>query len=276
MIKGDCSKRAVPKVVCMKGMINLDLTSRIIAAQEAARSAGEMLKAHGTLSVREKADNDFVTDLDLKSETMIREILLTRFPEDDFYSEESGGSQSVEGRWIVDPIDGTQSFLRGQHGWCVSIAYEHAGEMVIGCVYAPDTDEMFLGVRGQGATLNGKAIHVSDVSDPHRAILHFGYGHRVEASFRRFMSHINELFSKISDVRRYGTAAYALCTIACGRSDAFAELSLCIYDIAAAKVILEEAGGVIGGWKGEEDAVITGNVIASNGLLQTFFLDALA
>lgn len=256
-------------------MILMDLTSRVNAAQRAARCAGEMLRAHGTLRVTEKANNDFVTDLDLKSETIIREILLSAFPEDEFYSEESGGSQNVQGRWIVDPIDGTQSFLRAQHGWCVSIAYECAGEMVIGCVYAPDTDEMFLGVRGQGATLNGKTIHVSDIADPRRALLHFGYGHRVEASFQRFMSHIRELFSKISDVRRYGTAAYAICTVACGRSDAFAELSLCIYDIAAAKVILEEAGGIMTGWKGEADAVITGNVIASNGLLHTFFLDEL-
>ena len=82
-------------------------------------------------------------------------------------------------RWIVDPIDGTQSFLRGQHGWCISIAYEYEGELVVGCVYAPDVDELFLAVRGKGALLNGKPIHVSPVSDPRKGILHFGYGHRV-------------------------------------------------------------------------------------------------
>ena len=253
----------------------MDLSARVSAAQAAAKAAGEMLRRHGVLRVREKADNDFVTDLDLKSESMIREMLLTQFPEDGFYSEESGGTVDIHGRWIVDPIDGTQSFLRGHHGWCVSIAYELDGEMVIGCVYAPDTDELFLGVKGKGATLNGEPIHVSEISDPHKAILHFGYGHRVPESFRRFVSQIPELFSKISDVRRYGSAAYALCCLACGRSEGFAELSLCIYDIAAAKVILEEAGGKMTGWPGEADAVITGNVIASNGLLQDFFLNTL-
>ena len=253
----------------------MDLQARMIAAEKTAREAGEMLRHHGTLRITEKADNDFVTDLDLKSETLIRERLLSQFPEDGFYSEESGGTQDVRGRWIVDPIDGTQSFLRGHHGWGVSIAYELEGEMVIGCVYIPDMDEMFLAVRGQGATLNGQPIHVSQISDPHHAILHFGYGHRIQASFERFVSHIPGLFSKISDVRRYGSAAYAICLVACGRSEAFAELNLFIYDIAAGKVILEEAGGKMTGWMGEQDAVITGNVIATNGLLHEFFLTEL-
>ena len=94
-------------------------------------------------------------------------------------------------------------------------------------------------------------------------------------SFKRFIALVPDLFAKISDVRRYGTAAYGLCTVACGRSDMFAELSLCLYDIAAAKVILEEAGGKMTGWKGESDAVVTGNVAATNGLLHDFLLDTL-
>ena len=142
-------------------------------------------------------------------------------------------------------------------------------------MYAPDVDELFLAVRGKGALLNGKPIHVSPVSDPRKGILHFGYGHRVPESFKRFIALVPDLFAKISDVRRYGTAAYGLCTVACGRSDMFAELSLCLYDIAAAKVILEEAGGKMTGWKGESDAVITGNVAATNGFLHDFLLDTL-
>ncbi|MDY3027208.1 MAG: inositol monophosphatase [Candidatus Faecivicinus sp.] len=253
----------------------MDFNARAAAAERAARAAGEMLLHHGSLRYKEKADNDFVTELDPKSEKMIRDILLGEFPEDAFYGEESGGETNAHGRWIVDPIDGTQSFMRGQIGWCISIAYEHEGELVVGCVYVPMVDEMFLAVRGQGATLNGKPIHVSPISDPHKAILHFGYGHRVPDSFKRFIALVPDLFHKISDVRRYGTAAYGLCTVACGRSDAFAELSLCIYDIAAAKVILEEAGGKMTGWANEADATITGNVVATNGLLHDFFLETL-
>lgn len=253
----------------------MDWTARALAAERAARSAGKMLVHHGALRFTEKAENDFVTELDPKSEKMIREILLSEFPEDAFYGEEGGGAEHAHGRWIVDPIDGTQSFLRGQHGWCVSIAYEYEGELVVGCVYAPDVDELFLAVRGKGALLNGKPIHVSPVSDPRKGILHFGYGHRVPESFKRFIALVPDLFAKISDVRRYGTAAYGLCTVACGRSDMFAELSLCLYDIAAAKVILEEAGGKMTGWKGESDAVVTGNVAATNGFLHDFLLDTL-
>lgn len=253
----------------------MNLNARAAAAERAARAAGEMLLAHGSLRYTEKADNDYVTELDPKIEGMIRDILLADFPEDAFYGEEGGGETAVHGRWIVDPIDGTQSFLRGQHGWCISIAYEREGELVVGCVYAPTVNELFLAVRGQGATLNGRPIHVSPISDPHKAILHFGYGHRVPESFRCFVALIPELFHKISDVRRYGTAAYGICTVACGRSDAFAELSLGLYDIAAAKVILEEAGGKMTGWLGEADATITGNVIATNGALHDFFLETL-
>lgn len=128
----------------------MDWAARALAAERAARSAGEMLVHHGALRFTEKAENDFVTELDPKSEKMIREILLSEFPEDAFYGEEGGGAEHAHGRWIVDPIDGTQSFLRGQHGWCISIAYEYEGELVVGCVYAPDVDELFLAVRGKG------------------------------------------------------------------------------------------------------------------------------
>ena len=94
----------------------MDWAARALAAERAARSAGEMLVHHGALRFTEKAENDFVTELDPKSEKMIREILLSEFPEDAFYGEEGGGAEHAHGRWIVDPIDGTQSFLRGQHG----------------------------------------------------------------------------------------------------------------------------------------------------------------
>ena len=125
----------------------MDWTARALAAERAARSAGKMLVHHGALRFTEKAENDFVTELDPKSEKI---ILLSEFPEDAFYGEEGGGAEHAHGRWIVDPIDGTQSFLRGQHGWCISIAYEYEGELVVGCVYAPDVDELFLAVRGKG------------------------------------------------------------------------------------------------------------------------------
>ena len=248
----------------------MDIHARAEAAQRIAREVGGMLQQHGQLRIRAKAENDFVTEMDVKSERMIREALLAQFPEDEFFGEESGGASVSRGRWIVDPIDGTQNFMRGHHGWCISIAYEHDGRLLLGCVYMPDNDELFLAVRGEGATLNGEPIHVSDILDPRMALAHFGYGHRVVEDRRRTMALLPDLFDHISDIRRFGSAAYAMCCVACGRSEIFFELGLHIYDIAAGIVIVEEAGGKVTGWPGEANCEITGNTLATNGALHAF------
>ena len=165
---------------------------------------------------RRKAENDFVTEMDFKSENLIREMLLTACPEDAFFGEEGGGATRAPGRWIVDPIDGTANFMRGQRLYTISIAYEHEGELVAGCVYCPGTDEMFLGVRGEGATLNGHPIHVSDIDDLRDAIVHIGFGHRNPEYLAETEPVLFPLLRSISDLRRSGTCAYDLCTVACG------------------------------------------------------------
>lgn len=155
----------------------MTINEKAALAEKAARASGEMLEHHGAFKVRRKSENDFVTEMDYRSEALIREMLLSACPEDQFFGEESGGPSAAPGRWIVDPIDGTANFMRGQRLYTISIAYEHDGILQIGCVYCPGTDELFLGVRGQGTTLNGKPIHVSDT--PLRdAIVHLGFGVR--------------------------------------------------------------------------------------------------
>lgn len=253
----------------------MNIHARAEAAQKIAREVGEMLRHHGKLSIRAKADNDFVTEMDVRSENMIREALLGQFPEDEFFGEEGGGASVSRGRWIVDPIDGTQSFMRGHHGWCISIAYERDGQLEMGCVYIPDNDEMFAAIRGEGATLNGEPIHVSDIHDPREAIAHIGFGHRVPEHLERTLALFPNIIRKISDVRRPGSAACDLCHVACGRSEIFMELGLHIYDIAAGVVIVEEAGGRCTGWPGEEDCKVTGNILATNGHLHDFMLGQL-
>ena len=149
------------------------------------------------------------------------------------------------------------------------------GEMQIGCVYIPDTDEMFCAIRGEGATLNGEPIHVSEIADPHQAIAHLGYGHRCKPDRDRTMRLLPGLFDRISDIRRFGSAAYALCCVACGRSEIFFELGLHIYDVAAGAVILREAGGRVTGWTADADWR-EGQILATNGLLHDFMLAELA
>jgi myo-inositol-1(or 4)-monophosphatase len=244
----------------------MTLTEKAALAERAARASGEMLEHHGAFKVRRKGENDFVTEMDLKSEELIRQTLLAACPEDQFFGEETGGATLAPGRWIVDPIDGTANFMRGQRLYTISIAYEHDGVLQIGCVYCPGTDELFLAVRGHGATLNGQPIHVSNT--PLRdAIVHMGFGVRIPPHRERTLTVFPALLRKVSDVRRTGSAAYDLCCVACGRADAYLELGINLYDYGAGYVILTEAGGSFSGWAEGEDGLASGNPLASNGVI---------
>ncbi len=249
----------------------MDLSEKAALAERTARAAGEMLEKRGEIHISRKGENDFVTQMDLKSETLIREMLLGACPEDQFFGEETGGATDADGRWVVDPIDGTSNYMRDHRVYTISIAYERRGELVVGCVYCPGTDELFLAVRGKGATLNGKPIHVSEISDIRDAIVHLGFGHRNPVCLSRTMAMFPGLISKVSDVRRSGTCAYDLCCVAAGRSEGFMELGLSLYDYAGGYLILTEAGGVLTGWESGEDGLKTGNILASNGLLHETF-----
>lgn len=245
----------------------MDFSQKAALAEKAARAAGAMLERGDHFDIRRKAENDFVTEMDFKSEAMIRDILLGACPEDEFFGEEMGGARKAAGRWIVDPIDGTANFMRGHRLYTISIGYEHDGALVAGCVYCPGTDELFLASRGNGATCNGRPIHVSHIAVLGDALVDLGFGHRNPALLKRTLAVFPALHDAISDVRRTGSAAYDLCCVAAGRSEAFVELGLNLYDYAAGYVILTEAGGTFTGWADGEDGLATGNLIASNGAL---------
>ena len=253
----------------------MTLKERAQLAERAARAAGEMLLSHPHTPARHKAENDFVTEMDVKSEEMIRSILLGACPEDGFYGEEEGESSGARGRWIVDPIDGTSNFFKGEVLYTISIAYELDGELVIGCVYCPPTNELFLGVKGAGATLNGRPIHVSDVSNPREAFLHMSFCHRDPWANKYVLDRLTPITRSYSDLHRTGSAAYDLCCVAAGRCEGFFELCLHIYDIAAGLVILGEAGGMYTGWREGEDARVTGNIIVSNGKIHAHLREIL-
>lgn len=245
----------------------MDLKSRLDAAIEAAKASAAMLLAHPHTPAQHKAENDFVTEMDLASEKLIREHLLTRFPEDGFFGEETGGNENCEGRWIVDPIDGTSNFFKGEPLYTISIAYEYKGQLVLGVVLCPPTGELWTGIRGGGAFLNGKPVQVSDESVLRNAFLHMSFCHRNPDANEYVMERLKEITKRFSDLRRSGSAAYDLCSVASGRCEGFFELYLHIYDVAAGVVILEEAGGKITAWKPEEDYRISGHILASNTLI---------
>ena len=234
-------------------------------AERAARASGAMLEHHGAFKVRLKAENDFVTEMDVKSENLIREMLLSACPEDAFFGEEGGGAAKAAGRWIVDPIDGTANFMRGQRLYTISIAYEHQGELVAGCVYCPGTDELFLAAAAEGATLNGKPIRVSEISNLRESLVHIGLGHRNPGILAQTEPVFFDLVHAVSDLRRSGSAAYDLCSVAAGRAEAFIEQGLNIYDYAAGYVILKEAGGRLDAWRKGLDPIRSGSILAGNG-----------
>ena len=236
---------------------------RLAAAETAARLAGNYLLNHSAGTITHKLDNDYVTEADKMSEQLICEALLSRYPEDGFFGEEEGESEGKNGRWIVDPIDGTTNFICDLPLYTVSIAYEEAGEIVVGCVYCPRLNEMYTAVKGQGAFLNGKAIRVSEKTVLRDAIVGMSFGARYADARERMTSLMPALIGSVSDMRRLGSAALDLCFVACGRYDAFIELHLFLYDIAAGLLIVREAGGLVTGWPGDtEGAEQTGNTFA--------------
>lgn len=237
---------------------------RLAAAEAAARKAGEYLLSRPSFSVTHKLANDYVTEADRHSEAIIREELLGRFPGDGFFGEESGESEGRGGRWIVDPIDGTTNFICDMPLYTVSIAYEEAGEIVVGCVYCPRLGEMYTAVKGEGAFMNGQPIHVSEKTVLRDAIVGMSFAARYEDAAARMTPLIPVLLKNVSDLRRLGSAALDLCFVACGRYDAFLELRLFLYDIAAGMLIVKEAGGVVSGWPGDKtDITESGNTFAS-------------
>lgn len=242
---------------------------KAILAEKAARASGEMLMHHSSFKVMRKSANDFVTEMDIKSETLIKEILLDACPEDEFFGEESGGATDCLGRWIVDPIDGTANFMRSLPLFTISIAYEYKGKLVVGCVYSPTTEEMFVGVKGEGATLNGKPIHVSDIDVTRNAIIHMAFAHRHDALRERTLKIVPKLVCNSSDLRRTGSCAYDMCSVAAGHCEAYVELGLSLYDYAAGYVILTEAGGKLSAWDEGEDPIASGNLLASNTVIES-------
>ena len=253
----------------------MDRRLRLEAAREAALKAGEMLLKRHSFHIEQKAAHDYVTDMDRASERMIVEHLRARFPEDGFFGEEYGVTERGDGMWVIDPIDGTTNFIKNIPLYTISIAYMAGGVPEAGVVYAPALNEMFTAVRGGGAFLNGRPIHVSEVSDPAQAVAAMSFIHRHLDVSARVMPQVLALLPQVNDLRRMGSAAFDLCCVACGRTEAFFEARLNLYDIAAGVLIVREAGGRASGWQGGADCLVSGDVLATNGLLHDFFYERL-
>ena len=211
--------------------------------EEAGRLALQYFRRLGTLSIQQKGPQDMATEADLNTELLIRDRLKRRFPEDAFLGEETGHTPLAKGQgiWVVDPIDGTQPFISGLGGWCVSIAFVLDGELELGLVYGPARQELFAGSRGKPATLNGNSIHVRQSSSLTDGILGVGYSPRVRPG--QFLPVFSRLLNQGATFYREGCGALALCYVACGRLIGYVEAHINSWDCLGALAIVEAAGG---------------------------------
>ena len=236
---------------------------------EAARSGAKELQKYfaGTFKISSKAGvNNLVTEADHASEKAILDVIRKNYPDHFILSEEVGEiKQDSEYKWIIDPIDGTVNFAHGIPICCVSIAVERNGEMVLGAVYAPFMNELYVAERGKGATLNDKKITVSNESSVLKACLVTGFPYTYLDMPNGPLEVFERFIRKGIPVRRLGSAAIDLCWVACGRFDGFYEHKLEAWDSAAGFLIVEEAGGKVTDYKGQHFSPYQPHILATNG-----------
>ncbi len=215
-----------------------------------------------------KGTVDLVTDFDHKAQDMIFGRLASAFPGHGFLAEE-GLDRPQEGdfRWIIDPLDGTTNYAHRLPVFCVSIALEFRGRIVLGVVYDPMHEEMFQAIEGEGARLKGAAIRVSSERDLGKSLVATGFPYDVRVSPVNNAVHFNNFLTRVQAVRRCGSAALDLCYVACGRFDGFWELKLNPWDTAAGGLIVKEAGGKISDFDGGEFSIYRPEALATNGLI---------
>jgi histidinol-phosphatase len=246
------------------------------AALDAAEAAGRIIRSLYQQNVRVeiKADRSPVTEADLKAEEAIRSVLAARFPDHGFYGEESGAQRpDADAVWLVDPLDGTKSFIRNAPFFSTQIALLRGGRLVLGVSSAAAFGELAWAEHGSGAYLNGEAIRVSEVADLEAAIVSTGNLKtlaRSASGWRRF----GELIGRVSRIRGYGDFVhYHL--LARGSLDVVIESDVNILDIAALAVIVREAGGTFTDLEGEPVGLATTSVLATNGPLHAQVLACL-
>jgi myo-inositol-1(or 4)-monophosphatase len=241
-------------------------------ALRAARRAGDII-ARATeqldrIEVETKGANDFVSEVDRASEKEILYHLNKAYPEHAFLGEEGGvsGNPDSEYRWIIDPLDGTTNFIRGIPHFAVSIACEYRGKMEHAVVLDPIRREEFVASRGRGAQLNGRRIRVSRLPGLDGALLGTGipFKARQAGHLPAYTKSLEKLAAVSAGIRRAGAAALDLAYVAAGRLDAFWEIGLSPWDIAAGSLLIREAGGLVGDFNGGSDYMESGNIVCGN------------
>ena len=217
--------------------------------------------------INKKGPIDLVTEADIASEKNIINAIRLRFPDHDILAEESGLNQTGNSscQWIIDPLDGTTNFAHQIPLFAVSIAFAVNNEIKVGIVLNPVSGELFTGVRGQGATLNGNAIRVSRETNIAESLLVTGFPYDIKQMIDPVMLRFKQCVAASRGIRRLGSAALDLCFVACGRFEGFWEENLKPWDTAAGWLIAEEAGALVTDFSGEPYDVRKKEILATNG-----------
>ncbi|MBI5194377.1 MAG: inositol monophosphatase [Nitrospirae bacterium] len=247
-------------------------------AEEAALAGGRVLMEYygKPLDVEFKGDANLVTIADRLSEDAIVSIITENYPGHRIMAEEGTTNNNIsEYCWIIDPLDGTTNFAHSLPIFAVSIGLEKNGNMVMGVVYDPLRDECFTAMEGCGAYLNGKPIHVSRVDTLDKSLLATGFPYDRRINPDGYIKHFREFLKTAQEIRRPGAATIDLCYVASGRFDGFWEPKLQPWDIAAAAVIVKEAGGRLSNYIGGEFSIYGKETVASNGKIHEEMIEVL-
>lgn len=254
------------------------MDSPLVIAQTLARAAGAILReGFGNVhTVRYKGTVDLVTEFDHRSEQLIVSEIRRCFPEHQIYAEESGATGAAHPYvWYVDPLDGTVNFAHGFPVFAVSLALAEHNQPIMGVVYDPLRDELFVAERGQGATLNGVPLRVSAQANLERSLLATGFPYDVRTNPRPNFAEFQAFYTQSQAVRRAGAAALDAAWVAAGRLEGYWEYDIKPWDVGAAALMVREAGGRVTTATGEDDFLGRDSVVVSNGLIHDTMLTIL-
>lgn len=254
------------------------LDTYLDVAKNAAREAGTVLKKHfrklNSFMINEKAANDFVTDVDRKSEEIIKDHIIKHFSNHAILAEESNAKTHTSPfLWIIDPLDGTANYIHGVPAFAISIALEIEGELSVGVIYDPLRNDIFTAMKGQGAFKNGKPIHVSHSQSLNTCLIATGFPFRAKNIIDIYLKTFRELFNHASGIRRGGSACLDLAYTADGIFGGFFEYALSPWDIAAGALLVREAGGITTDFSGKNHYLKTGNIVAGSKTIHTELLN---
>jgi myo-inositol-1(or 4)-monophosphatase len=235
------------------------------AAREAGRIINRASQDVGSLKIQTKDYNDYVSEVDRSAEQAIIDVLKEAYPTHGFLGEESGKTNSdAESIWIIDPLDGTTNFLHNFPAYCVSIALQEKGVLTQAVIYDPVRNDLFTATKGRGAFLNDRRIRVTSRSKLQESLISTGFPFKDYSYLDTYLDIFKDMIKRTSGIRRPGSAALDLAYVAAGYSDGFFEINLSPWDIAAGALLVQEAGGIVGDFEGNESWLKTGNIVAGN------------